>query len=83
MYAVAGATGRVGSATARHLLADGAEVRVLVRDRRRVEEWMPRAREPLRYGGLFEVFSTVLILDRPMLLLTEYLFARMGKHESP
>ena len=31
MYVVAGATGRVGSATARSLLAAGAEVRVLVR----------------------------------------------------
>ncbi len=39
MYAVAGATGRVGSATARHLLAEGAEVRVLVRDETRAGQW--------------------------------------------
>ena len=45
MYAVAGATGRVGSATARHLLAYGAEVRVLVRDRERVEEWIRQGAE--------------------------------------
>jgi uncharacterized protein YbjT (DUF2867 family) len=45
MYAVAGATGRVGSATARHLLAEGAEVRVLVRDPARVEEWIRQGAE--------------------------------------
>lgn len=45
MYAVAGATGRVGSATARHLLENGADVRVLVRDRDRAEEWTLRGAE--------------------------------------
>jgi len=45
MYAVAGVTGRVGAATARHLLENGAEVRVLVRDRERAEEWMRRGAE--------------------------------------
>jgi len=45
MYAVAGATGRVGSATARHLLAEGAEVRVLVRDHDRAADWRRRGAE--------------------------------------
>lgn len=45
MYAVAGASGRVGSATARHLLAEGAEVRVLVRDATRAEQWTRRGAE--------------------------------------
>lgn len=39
MYVVAGATGRVGSATARYLLAAGAEVRVLVRRRADADAW--------------------------------------------
>lgn len=45
MYVVAGATGRVGSATARHLLAEGAEVRVLVRDETRAEQWTRQGAE--------------------------------------
>jgi len=39
MYVVAGATGRVGSATARSLLAAGAEVRVLVRRKADADVW--------------------------------------------
>lgn len=39
MYVVAGATGRVGSATARNLLTAGAEVRVLVRRETDAETW--------------------------------------------
>lgn len=39
MYVVTGATGRVGGATARALLAAGAPVRVVVRDPARVGEW--------------------------------------------
>lgn len=39
MYVIAGATGRVGSAAARNLLAAGAEVRVLVRRRSDAEAW--------------------------------------------
>ena len=39
MYVVAGATGRVGSATARSLLAAGANVRVLVRRQTDAETW--------------------------------------------
>ncbi|ANJ28340.1 NAD(P)H-binding protein [Agromyces aureus] len=45
MYAVAGATGRVGSATAHELIASGSDVRVLVRDRERGEEWIRRGAE--------------------------------------
>ncbi len=39
MYAIAGATGRVGSTVAESLLAAGAEVRVLVRRRNDAERW--------------------------------------------
>lgn len=42
MYVVAGATGRVGSAVARHLLDHGAEVRVLVRRPGAAQEWAAR-----------------------------------------
>lgn len=42
MFAVAGATGRVGSATANRLLSDGAEVRVLVRNRSAAQAWERR-----------------------------------------
>jgi uncharacterized protein YbjT (DUF2867 family) len=45
MYVVAGATGRVGSATARSLLAAGAEVRVLVRRRTDADVWEPQGAE--------------------------------------
>jgi uncharacterized protein YbjT (DUF2867 family) len=41
-YAVAGATGRVGSAVARELLARGADVTVIVRDEARGNEWQRR-----------------------------------------
>ncbi len=39
MYVIAGATGRVGSATGRNLLATNAEVRVLVRREEDAEAW--------------------------------------------
>lgn len=39
MYVIAGATGRVGSATAKALLAAGAEVRVLVRQDTDAKRW--------------------------------------------
>lgn len=42
MYVVAGATGRVGSAVARHLLDRGAEVRVLVRRSAAAPDWAAR-----------------------------------------
>lgn len=45
MYVVAGATGRVGSAAARTLLAASAEVRVLVRRRTDAETWERRGAE--------------------------------------
>lgn len=45
MYTIAGATGRVGSAAAECLLAQGAEVRVLVRDGGRGEGWWHRGAE--------------------------------------
>ena len=40
MFAVTGATGKVGGATARALLAAGKSVRVVVRDRAKGEEWL-------------------------------------------
>lgn len=42
MYVVAGATGRVGSATAQNLLAAGAETRVLVRRQKAADGWQAR-----------------------------------------
>lgn len=42
MYVIAGATGRVGSAAATHLLAGGAEVRVLVRREADARDWEER-----------------------------------------
>ena len=42
MYAITAVTGHVGGATARHLLAAGAAVRVTVRDPARGREWTER-----------------------------------------
>lgn len=42
MYVIAGATGRVGSATAQHLLATGEEIRVLVRTQNAADHWAQR-----------------------------------------
>lgn len=45
MYVVAGATGRVGSATARNLLTAGTEVRALVRRQADADMWKARGAE--------------------------------------
>ncbi len=45
MFVVAGATGRVGSATAERLLAEGADVRVLVRREADAAAWVRRGAE--------------------------------------
>ena len=39
MFLVTGITGKVGGATARHLLAQGKNVRALVRDRAKAASW--------------------------------------------
>ncbi len=39
MFLVMGITGKVGGATARHLLAQGKKVRALVRDRAKAASW--------------------------------------------
>jgi uncharacterized protein YbjT (DUF2867 family) len=39
MFLVMGITGKVGGATARHLLAQGKEVRALVRDHQKAANW--------------------------------------------
>jgi uncharacterized protein YbjT (DUF2867 family) len=39
MFAVMGVTGKVGGAVARHLLAEGVEVRAIVRDEAKGENW--------------------------------------------
>ena len=39
MFLVMGVTGKVGGATARHLLAQGKKVRALVRDRAKAASW--------------------------------------------
>jgi len=45
MFAVTGATGKVGGATARALLSAGKSVRVVVRDRGKAEQWSQRGCE--------------------------------------
>src|SRR6201986_2737956 len=45
MFLVVGITGKVGGATARHLLAQGKKVRALVRDRAKAASWTDRGVE--------------------------------------
>ncbi|MGH7593467.1 MAG: NAD(P)H-binding protein, partial [Gemmatimonadales bacterium] len=45
MFLVMGITGKVGGATARHLLAQGKKVRALVRDREKAANWADQAVE--------------------------------------
>jgi uncharacterized protein YbjT (DUF2867 family) len=45
MFLVMGITGKVGGATAKHLLAHGKEVRALVRDREKASSWANRGVE--------------------------------------
>src|ERR1700744_4030316 len=45
MFLVVGITGKVGGATARHLLAQGKKVRALVRDRAKAVSWTDRGVE--------------------------------------
>src|SRR5690606_22802071 len=45
MYVIAGATGRVGSVTAKNLLAEDADVRVLVRRPSDAEHWKKQGAE--------------------------------------
>ncbi len=43
MYLVMGITGKVGGATARHLLKQGKQVRALVRNREKATKWADQA----------------------------------------
>ena len=43
MYLVMGITGKVGGATARHLLKQGKQVRALVRNREKAAKWADKA----------------------------------------
>ena len=45
MFLVLGITGKVGGATAKHLLAHGKEVRALVRNREKAANWANRGVE--------------------------------------
>ena len=45
MFLVMGITGKVGGATAEHLLAHGKEVRALVRNREKASSWANRGVE--------------------------------------
>lgn len=45
MFLVMGITGKVGGAAAQHLLAQGKEVRALVRDRDKASSWANRGVE--------------------------------------
>ena len=56
MFFVAGITGKVGGAAARRLLADGHEVRSLVRNRARAAEWSATGVE-LREGSLADGYA--------------------------
>lgn len=42
MYTIMGVTGKVGGAAARALLAEGRQLRVVVRDRAKGERWTAR-----------------------------------------
>ncbi len=44
MFLVMGITGKVGGATAKHLLAHGKEVRALVRNREKAANWADQGR---------------------------------------
>ena len=48
MYLVTGITGNVGSATAKHLLAQGKQVRALVRDEAKAAKWASKGVELLK-----------------------------------
>ncbi len=45
MFLVTGITGKVGGATARHLLAMGKQVRALVRDEAKASTWAAKGVE--------------------------------------
>lgn len=45
MYTIMGVTGKVGGAAARALLAEGRQLRVVVRDRAKGERWAARGCE--------------------------------------
>src|SRR6201997_2512691 len=47
MFLVMGITGKVGGATAEHLLAHGKRVRALVRSREKAADWMDQGVEPV------------------------------------
>ncbi len=51
MFFIAGITGQIGGAAATALLAEGKQVRALVRDRNKASEWADRGVE-LRVGDL-------------------------------
>ncbi len=62
MYVIAGVTGHTGAATANALLAQGAKVRVLVRDAAKGEAWKKRGAEVV-VGDLGEPKRLALALE--------------------
>ena len=62
MFLVMGITGKVGGATAKHLLAQGKKVRALVRDRQKAASWAERGIE-LVDGDWTDAASLTRALD--------------------
>ena len=62
MYFVSGITGKVGGAAARRLLEGGHEVRALVRDPRKAEQWSREGVE-LRRGDLIDADAVAAALE--------------------
>lgn len=52
MYFIAGITGQVGGAAARHLLTQGQQVRALVRDPQKAADWAKQGNVELHQGDL-------------------------------
>ena len=62
MFLVMGVTGKVGGATARHLLAHGKRVRALVRSREKAADWIADFSGSIPFLLLHVLFFAVWIL---------------------
>jgi uncharacterized protein YbjT (DUF2867 family) len=69
MYLVMGITGKVGDATARHLLKQGKQVRAFVRDREKAAKWADQGVELVDFwspGERLETPIEPLLNPRPL-----------------
>jgi uncharacterized protein YbjT (DUF2867 family) len=64
MFLVMGITGKVGGATAKHLLAHGKEVRALVRNREKASSWANQGVELVDGDGVTRRFVQNSTLTR-------------------